>query len=100
MVVQTSLKKLIQDLKRDSAYKNWLEQFRNWVATKDMENHYKKYFLLYDIATNEFAMRYENDIHHNQIILWEAWLPPKRYSDKPIEFNEYKYNSTKKEEVD
>lgn len=93
MVIETSLKKLILDLKKDSAYRNWLEQFKNWVATKDRVNDYMKYFLIYDIDKRHYMMRSEYNITHNQIALWEAWLPPKRYSEKPIEFKERKYST-------
>lgn len=93
MTVETSLKKFMQDLKKDPGYKNWLEQFKNWVATKDRTNDYLKYFLIYDIDRRSYMMRSEYNITQNQLVLWEAWLPPKKNPEKSIEFKQHDYRT-------
>jgi hypothetical protein len=88
------LQTLIQDIKALPSYSKEVERFK-----KDAVSHIRldrgaqlKLYLLYDIDERKFVKRSEFDAYYNQIVLWEATVPPKREKDKQVEIKEYEYN--------
>jgi hypothetical protein len=97
VTINNAFETLIKEIKKGQGYKTWKKQFQDWVNTKDRTNDHLKYFLIFDVDQRSFKLRSEYSITHNQIALMEAILPPKRNSDKPIEYKEYKYIEADKE---
>lgn len=97
MTTSQSIKKLISDIKKDPAYKNWKEHFESWISIKDRTNDTLYYYLVYDIEHQDYKMRSEYNINFNQIALIKASVPPKRDKDKPVEYKTFEYKEKQPE---
>jgi hypothetical protein len=95
--IDSTFQAFIQQIKKGTTYKTEKKKFEQWMEAKDRTNDYLKYFLVFDIDLRKFKQRSEYNITQNTVVLVEATLPPKRYSDKPITYREYKYTEAETE---
>jgi hypothetical protein len=87
-----AVSKFITDLKKDSAYKTWVLQFKNLVERKDrLSTAELKYYLVYDLDEKSFSIKSEYQTNYNMITLKVATIPPKKEIKKDVVIEDYKW---------